>query len=340
MEQKGENMYKVSKELKDRTKELNEKLKTKYNKVFQMSKNEIISYIEENIGEIIKLESLPLEELKKYYEKGGIIGVDGSKNRIGSASPHFVELYQGLAKCTKGQDSSVYKGDFYTPLYNEEEKNILNENEVKTNSEEKILNYKLSKIEVDAALEGINKFNPSVVMMDGSLIRYNIECNNEWIKLKDECEKRKIILIGVIKEIETSIIGNSMIKNKILKDYEIFGDREMLYGLLEYKDMILIETNVGNKNEAGLSSAFIRSSFSPTAIGLDILESQRDRIIDMGRLVVSLTAENSRGVPLWLDIVDKEVKISDKMMRGILETALDREILEKLFISERDKRWL
>jgi hypothetical protein len=38
--------------------------------------------------------------------------------------------------------------------------------------------------------------------------------------------------------------------------------------------------------------------------------------------------------------VDKEVKISDKMMRGILETALDREILEKLFISERDKRWL
>ena len=172
------------------------------------------------------------------------------------------------------------------------------------------------------------------------MIRYNIECNNEWIKLKDECEKRKIILIGVIKEIETSIIGNSMIKNKILKDYEIFGDREMLYGLLEYKDMILIETNVGNKNEAGLSSAFIRSSFSPTAIGLDILESQRDCIIDMGRLVVSLTAENSRGVPLWLDIVDKEVKISDKMMRGILETALDREILEKLFISERDKRWL
>ena len=165
MERKGENMYKVSKELKDRTKELNEKLKTKYNKVFQMSKNEIISYIEENIGEIIKLESLPLEELKKYYEKGGIIGVDGSKNRIGSASPHFVELYQGLAKCTKGQDSSVYKGDFYTPLYNEEEKNILNENEVKTNSEEKILNYKLSKIEVDAALEGINKFNPSVVMV-------------------------------------------------------------------------------------------------------------------------------------------------------------------------------
>lgn len=102
-----------------------------------------------------------------------------------------MELYQGLAKCTKGQDSSVYKGDFYTPLYNEEEKNILNENEVKTNSEEKILNYKLSKIEVDAALEGINKFNPSVVMMDGSLIRYNIECNNEWIKLKDECEKEK-----------------------------------------------------------------------------------------------------------------------------------------------------
>ncbi len=59
----------------------------------------------------------------------------------------------------------------------------------------------------------------------------------------------------------------------------------------------------------------------------------------MARLVFTLTPENSRGVPpLWLDIVDKEVKISDEIMRGLMERYMDRGIYERFFVSERDKR--
>jgi hypothetical protein len=73
-------------------------------------------------------------------------------------------------------------------------------------------------------------------------------------------------------------------------------------------------------------------------IGLDIIESQRDRLTEMARLVLTLTPQNSRGVPLLIDIVDKEVKISDQMMRGMLERYLDRGVYERFFVSERDKR--
>ena len=73
---------------------------------------------------------------------------------------------------------------------------------------------------------------------------------------------------------------------------------------------------------------------------MDILDSQREYLEEMARLVLTLTPEDGRGVPLWIDIVDREVRITDQLIRGLLESYLDREILEKLFISERDKRTL
>ena len=49
---------------------------------------------------------------------------------------------------------------------------------------------------------------------------------------------------------------------------------------------------------------------------------------------------SSRGVPLWLDIVDKDVKITDEILTTLLEEYLDRDVYERFFISERDKRSL
>lgn len=71
---------------------------------------------------------------------------------------------------------------------------------------------------------------------------------------------------------------------------------------------------------------------------MDILDTQREYLEEMARLVFTLTPENSRGVPLWLDIVDKEVKISDDILRALMELYMDRGIYERFFISERDKR--
>ena len=112
----------------------------------------------------------------------------------------------------------------------------------------------------------------------------------------------------------------------------------MLYGVLEHGEMILIRHSANKKEPEGYASVFMRTSLQPTVVGMDIIESQREYIEDMARLVYTLTPENSRGVPLWLDIVDKEVKISDDIMRGLMERYMDRGLYERFFVSERDKR--
>ncbi len=330
-------MYNINQELKDKISYLNDVLSDKYKDVLSIDKMFFREFIQEKVGPIIKIEKLTKEELTNYAEKGGIVGVDGSNNRMGGAYPHFVEIYQGLAKSTLHKDKPIYKTDFYTPLYPEKKESLL---EDERQEEESIRKSKLSAIEVEAALEGIRQFNPYAVIMDGSLIRYDIECFNKWMELRKECEERGIILIGVIEDIKTSIIGEALKKDKSLGIKESFYDRELLYGLLEYGEMIAIYDKVAKKSEKGFTSLFMRSSGAPTVIGMDILDSQRNHLEEMARLVLTLTPKDSRGVPLWIDIVDSEVKIPDKMIRALLESYLDREILEIFFISERDKRTL
>lgn len=333
----GKKMYNINNELKKKIIYLNEALQNKYEKVLSLDKDFFRNFIGENIGSIKKLKKFDKEELNAFMEKGGILGVDGSNNRMGGAYPHYVEVYQGLAKSTIYKDRSLYKTDFYTPLYLEEEKSILEDN---ITGEESIRSYKLSTIEIEAALEGIEEFNPYAIMMDGSLIRYDIESFDRWMELRRKCEERGIILIGVIKDIKTSIIGDLLMEDKSLGIKECFHDRELLYGLLEYGEMIPIYKVESKKSKEGFASLFMRSSMAPTVIGMDILDSQKNHLEEMARIVLTLTPKDGRGVPLWLDIVDNEVKIPDKMIRGLLESYLDRDILEMFFISERDKRTL
>lgn len=328
-------MYNVSQELKNKIMLVNKVLLDKYGEVLSMDRNALRDYINSKVGCILKIDKFTDEELKRYTNLGGILGVDGSKNRMGGAHPHFIEVYQGLAKSTLHKERPIYKVDFYTPLYSEEEEtNPLEEN---TEEDQRISNKKLAAIEIEAALEGINAFNPYAVMMDGSLIRYKIVCSDKWQELKEECERRNIILVGIIKDIKTSIIRESIDEDGSIPIKEFFYDRELLYGLLEYGEVILTNINT-KKEERGFTSLFMRSSQSPIVIGMDILNSQQSCLLEMARLVFTLTPKASRGVPLWLDIIDSEVKIPDQMIRGLLESYLDRKILEMLFISERDKR--
>lgn len=330
-------LYTIANELKDKIVYLNKVLSEKYSQVLSLDEMFLREFIEENVGPIRKVNKLTEEELAYYYQKGGILGVDGSRNRVGGAYPHFVEIYQGLAKSTIYKDKPIYKADFYSPLYDEKGEFPIEDS---IEEEESIRNRKLSTIEIEAALEGIRQLKPYAVIMDGSLIRYDIESFTRWMELRRECEEKDIILVGVIKDIKTSIIGELLKEDKELNIEECFHDRELLYGMLEYGEMISIHGEVTKKAREGFSSLFMRSSKAPTVIGMDILDSQKKYLEEMARLVLTLTPEDGRGVPLWIDIVDSEVKISDKMIRGLLESYLDRQILEMLFISERDKRTL
>ncbi|WP_425446825.1 DNA double-strand break repair nuclease NurA [Dethiothermospora halolimnae] len=336
-------MLNISDKLKEEVKNLNQILNNNYKKVLKMDKDDIRCYINNNIGKVEKLCRISTKKMEKYKKSGGVVAVDGSKNRIGSAFPHFIELFQSLAKSSIYKDNPIYIADFYTPLYMDKEKEILEKisDDDTLSMEDKnyaITKYKLAAIEVDAAIESIDKLKPFVIMMDGSLIRYKIECADKWNKLKRECEKNNVILIGVIKDIKTNIISMSLEEDNKIKDSNNIYDRELLYGVLEYGEIIRVSKDKTKKTDEGFTSCFMRTSKDPSIIGMDIISSQKDYIEEMANLVFTLTPQMGRGIPLWLDIIDSEVKISDKVINGLLERYLDRDIREKLFVTERSKR--
>lgn len=280
------------------------------------------------------MEKLGKGHLSSFEAKGGLVGVDGSVNKLGGSDPHFIEVFQGLAKSTCAGNEAVFKADIYTPLIDEEKEEVFGE-EAEDDREQR--NRLLANIEVEVALESIKKHNPYAILMDGSLIRYYIYSYDLWVELRKECEKNDILLVGVIEDIKTSIIGDKL--EEVRKEVKAKGyDREILFGLLDYGEMVAIDDGVNSKHSSGYSSVFMRSSKSPSVIGMDIIDTQKEHLQEMARLVFTLTPENSRGIPLWLDLVDKEVKISDSLMRGLVERYMDKEIYDRFFVSERSKR--
>ncbi len=328
-------MQELNSVLKEKVLDLNSVLSEKYGSILNLARDELRAFINKHVGQIKKLSKLDKAQLSAYMTKGGIVGVDGSVNKLGGAYPHYVEVYQALAKSTTHRDNPQVLADIYSPLNPDGEDNTLEEDgeEISLNNR----NIKLSTLEVEAAIESVKNHKPYAILMDGGLIRYNINAHDKWMELRSLCEQEGIILVGVIKDIKTSIIGDQIREvDKTVKD--VFYDREILFGQLDYGEAIFIRDEANKKGPKGYSSVFLRSSLAPSVIGLDIIDSQRDHIEEMTRLVYTLTPENSRGVPLWLDIVDKEVLISDEIMKSMMEQYMDRDLYERFFVSERDKR--
>ncbi|MDO5715972.1 MAG: DNA double-strand break repair nuclease NurA [Tissierellia bacterium] len=308
------------KEFATQLKNINFNLKNKYKDYFNISKEEFKQSMTSKVGTFYPLKKLQQGELKAL---GEVVGVDGSTNRVGGAYPHYIELFQGLAKSTNGRE--VYLTEIYTPILST------------TMDEEQNRQKLLASIEVEATIEYIHQYSPSIIMMDGGFIRYKINCFDLWRELRDLCEEKDILLFGIIKDIKTNIISNALeLENNIF-------DREILYNQLKIGELFLIDNEVNKKyleSGEGFSSAFMRLSSFPGVVGLDILESQQNQIVTLANLSYTLTPDRSRGVPLWLDIVDSEVKITDSMIHGLLEEYMDRDIYERFFVSERDKRTL
>lgn len=309
-------------DLEGQLKEVNTNLKNKYDFIFNLDNDAFRKELTNNVGRLIKMKKFPKEKLPKYKRT---VGVDGSNNRSGGAFPHFIEIFQGLAKSTDGNE--IYKNKVYTPTLNDvyDDKNLSQK-------------Y-LATIEIETALEYIDEYDFDYLMMDGGFIRYKINCLDLFTELREKCEAKNIILFGVIKDLKTNVIARS------LEIDESIYDREILFNRLITGEALLIRNEINKKFikdglGEGFSSAFMRTAKFPGAVGLDILDTQEKYLEEIANLVYTLTPMSSRGVPLWLDIVDKDVKITDEILTTLLEEYLDRDVYERFFISERDKRTL
>ncbi len=270
------------------------------------------------IGSFKMCQKLDCRGLSNIAKKGKIVGVDGSTNNAGGPFPYLFTLQQALAKVCSSKEEDVVITDAASPLIM---KDVITEEEYRD-----FIKRNLAELEVKAALEALDKFNPRVVLLDGSLVRYKIESAPMWETLKNRALAQDAVLVGVVEGISTNIISSCLEDVLNLGGFPA-SDWEILFGLLQVGEILEI---VPGLFKEGFRTFFMRSSLDPKPIGIDLLEEQQEYLAEVSNLIFTLTPQDGRGIPLWLDIIDKNVRITDAVMEGLLNAYLGEDYAEFL----------
>lgn len=300
------------------------KFKEKYKLI---EKENIKSLLFKTAGTFVKLNKLKDDEIEKITLNKGIVGVDGSINSFGGLYPHYISIIQALAKSTKEKENILLQ-EVYVPLFDEDEGQ--EKDEIKRRA-------LMSKLELEAASKAMDNFKGDIILMDGSLMHYRIDCKDEWEQFKNKAVLKGKIVIGVTEEVKTKDLI-ATVKDMLNIENEIFYDRELLFGVLDIGEMLILNDIKTKKTESGIKSCYVRLSEDPQVAGLDFLKEQFDKALEFCSLIYTLTPSKGRGIPMWLDIVDKEVKITDDMVKTLIESSISKDVRERILITKRSKR--
>ncbi len=308
----------INKEIIESMKVLNENLKNKLSYLDNLNKKEIRKKLSDN-GDFATINKLSKDQLSKYKNTAC---VDGSVNRYGESYPHYIDLFQGLGKISGDKVSNEYKVFINSPIISNLE------------TDEDLKKKYLAKIEVEVALSILDNYDIKLLLMDGNLIRYNIEAPESFNLLKEKALKKNTYLAGFIKESKSNNLSNLFFEEI---DFQVY-DKDLLYGVFDIGEGYVLSENLNKKVSQGFASMFLRTSNYPGISGLEVIYEQRDRLVEIASLLYSLTSKMSRGVPMIIDMVDKEAKLDDKLVEELIKSYIDKDIVERFFRSERSMR--
>ncbi len=280
--------------------------------------------IEDKLGSIIMA-----ERGRKPDWIRSVLAVDGSFNSYGSSFPYIINFFRSLAIYSCGNER-ITLNDIYTPIldmqsYGDED----NEDIMKD-----IRDGRMAEMEVRAAMEGVKRFSPSLVIFDGGFLRYMDKAGDIFGEYRRLCREKGIVSVGVIEEIGTFDMARR------LRDglgFPVEDDRELLFGILQPYEVLRVRDEAQFKK--GLYTVFARPSLHPNPVAYDFFEEDGGTAGDAVSFLMSLTPPSSRGIPLILDIVDGEAKIRSGEVEAMVDSFLDRDIKEGLFRPQRDRRF-
>ncbi len=327
-------MLPIADSLKAKLQEVNRALAAKYKAEANPNREELRRLITAAVGRIRPLVKLAPAALQAWTGGRSIVAVDGSVNQIGGVYPHYLALIQALAKGT-GPGETILLSDLHTPLLPEVP--TAAEPERSPQAEDaRARTRKMAGLEMQAAMAAIRAFAPKLVMLDGSLVHFHIENAALWQDLADLALARGVLLVGVTEEIGTQTVAAAL-KHQLPVAMREFYDRELLFGLLDYGEILEIQPDRRRK-QAGLRTSFMRSAQDPHPVGVDMLLEQVEQMPAVADFLYTLTPESGRGFPIWLDIVDSEVRLTDAMVEGLTEAYLEPDLRQKLFSPKRQER--
>lgn len=314
----------ISKDLMDEVSRLNQRLKNRKN-VSKLSREDIRNLITNEIGKIKIYDRFSVNKLKEIKQDGCICVVDGSVNRIGANYPNYVEFFQSMALLGSDKEPLV-KADILCPLVDG----------FSERDQFQISKEKLCATELEVAIEAVKNHGIKILMMDGTLMRYALEAEDLYEDLVKLCYEKHVILVGVVEEISTKIIMNTFHENG--KNVGMLFDREALFNVLDMNEGFVVENHKSRKEEYNIEQAFIRTSKDPCVIAVDIPSQNMNDFDEIISFVLTMSDENTRGVPFLLDLVDKKTRIDNKQAEILAKKYLDTEMYQSIFRSQRSKR--
>jgi len=288
-----------------------------------------------NFGLLRRLNQREIVELTRGRP---LVAVDGSRADYGGLYPYNICVIQALArKSSGGEPERLRDAGVYCPLDAElsaevsewAARNRLEEGE----AYRRLMGEKMAHMEIKLALNSLRTFKPFMIMLDGGFLLF--DSFPEWDQLVSETCELGCILVGVIEEVATSDLCS-------LAGIEVPGmriyDREFLFGLLEAGEMAV----VGGENaiKRDYTTVFTRMGSTPQAVACDFLAGQGEELLSAMNLIYSLTPPQGRGIPAWLDLVDREVRVTRKSMESLIMSGIDPSIRERFLRSNRERRGL
>lgn len=297
-------------EIEEIFKSFNDRLLDKHKKL----KNEVTKEKLLTLGEFYMSRHLTDEEMNSFLPKG-IAAVDGSNNSYGGADPNIIHFLRACYIPDMKRDR-VEEVRILSPLVDVE---------VSPKSE-------LSKLELIAAMKGLEKYDSKALLMDGGLIRYILDAEDEYNELLDLVKERDTLFMGVIEDMKSRSISKAL-------DVDGF-DRELLFGKLAPGEAFFLHDELNLKKESSISTIYLRPGNDPMAISIDFPNFLGDKRELITNLVRTLTPDMSRGIPFILDIVDKYAKVTDKDMQYFIKKYISEDV-KRLYLDEaRQKRWM
>jgi hypothetical protein len=310
----------VSIELKQKLRKLNEALKEKF--PLSSFDQKIIKERLRQYGTFYHIKKWDHQELKMWLQDRSIVGVDGSVNSVKGTLTRTFSVFQALARGTKGEEK--WAGDVYTSL----------EDDLNDSKEEEVARQPgtiLSGLELKVTMDILRDFSPQAVFMDGSLLHFCTDHVKIWFDLVQVLGEKKVYMIGITEE-----MGSNRLAKKLFPEYPAWSDRDILYGVLKVGEAY--EWEEWSPLGSDMWKMAFRSSINPQPIGVEGLLFQQKGKMELLKLIFSLTPEQGRGIPFWLDIIDNQVRITDSLVQTLMEQYIDPDLRHRLFRPKRGDR--
>lgn len=260
--------------------------------------------------------------------EGPLVAVDGSVNGFGGGYPYVVYLFRAAARSSYG-DRAVEHG-FLSPLvptHRQEVAAVSREAGVpREYALTMVRDRHLCRLELRAARAAVTRFRPSLVLFDGGFLRYANHAHDEWEVYCREARTVGAISVGVIEEAGSSGLARAVTG-------EDFFDRDLLFGLLEPGEA-LFPAPV----KRGFYTVFARLSRHPQAVACDFLPEHRESALAVMQYLYRITPSDSRGIPLFLDLVDAEIRLDEREVELLLTTWVEADLRERFLVPHRSRR--